>query len=282
MARNFGYALYFVPMLDSFVDLAEIATHEAAGTGLGVGGFIDRTTLMDPAASVTQYGTGMGETYGITLNQETHPISNAALADNVATLTVPTGHPYTVGSRLVVANLPAPFAALNGTRTVTATTATTVSFALTGSNITSASVIAGTATGGQDLALDGSDNPVRVLGIQSGPPTSETSEESEVYWDDTAMGFEQAEVISKSAEMEIAGKIDFNSTAYKLMRLCEKGNVSHGLMAKMALIGPRGYNETIFSFGRFNNYSPDNAAGATAKFTSTFRMFGAYGLNLHN
>ncbi len=53
-------------------------------------------------------------------------------------------------------------------------------------------------------------------------------------------------------------------------------------MAKMALIGPRGYNEVTFAFGRFNTYTPDNAAGTTAKFSSTFKMYGAYGLNLHN
>ena len=282
MARNFGYALYLVPILDTFVDLNLIATHEAAGTGLAVGGFIDRTTLMAPNAAVTQYGTGLGEKFGITLNQRTLAVSNAALATNVATLTVPTGHPFTVGSRLVVANLPSPFASLNGTRIVTATTSTTVSFALTGTNITSATVNAGTATGGVDLKLDGTDNPVRLLGIQSGPPVSETSEETEPYWDDIAQGFEQPEVVSKSSNMEIAGKIDHNATSYKLLRYCEKGNVSQGLMAKIALIGPRGFNEVHFGFGRFNNFTPDNSAGATAKFTSQFKFFGAYGLNLHN
>jgi len=282
MARNFGYALYMVPILDTFVDLNLIATHEAAGTGLAVGGFIDRTTLMAPNAAVTQYGTGLSETFGITLNQRTLAVSNAALATNVATLTVPTGHPFTVDSRLVVANLPSPFASLNGTRIVTATTSTTVSFALTGTNITSATVNAGTATGGGDLKLDGTDNPVRLLGIQSGPPVSETSEETEAYWDDIAQGFEQPEAVSKSSNMEIAGKIDHNATSYKLLRYCEKGNVSQGLMAKIALIGPRGFNEVHFGFGRFNNFTPDNSAGATAKFTSQFKFFGAYGLNLHN
>ena len=282
MARNFGYALYMVPILDTFVDLNLIATHEAAGTGLAVGGFIDRTTLMAPNAAVTQYGTGLSETFGITLNQRTLAVSNAALATNVATLTVPTGHPFTVDSRLVVANLPSPFASLNGTRIVTATTSTTVSFALTGTNITSATVNAGTATGGVDLKLDGTDNPVRLLGIQSGPPVSETSEETEPYWDDIAQGFEQPEVVSKSSNMEIAGKIDHNATSYKLLRYCEKGNVSQGMMAKIALIGPRGFNEVHFGFGRFNNFTPDNSAGTTAKFTSQFKFFGAYGLNLHN
>lgn len=282
MARNTGFGLYIVPILDTHVDLTEIAVNEAAGTGLAVGGFIDRTTLMPASTSVTQFGTGLGETYGITLGQQTLAISNAALATDVATLTVPTGHPFTVGSRLVVAALPSPFASLNGTRTVTATTSTTVSFALTGANITSASVAAGTATGGNDLNLDGTDPPVRLLGIQSGPPTSDVSEESEVYWDDTAQGFEQPEVTSKSASMDIAGKIDFNATSYKLIRLLEKGTVSQGLMAKLALIGPRGYNETIFGFGRFNNFTPDNTAGATAKFQSTFKFYGAYGLALHN
>jgi hypothetical protein len=282
MARNQGYGLYFTPILDSFVDLNQIAIHEAAGTGIGVGGFIDRTTLLPASTTVTQFGTGMGETYGISLGAKTMTVTNAALASNVATLTVATGHAFVVGSKVVVKDLPSPFTSLNGTYTVTATTSTTVAYAKVGTNIASAVVAAGTATGGADLKLDGTDNPVRLLGIQSGPPTSETSEESEAYWDDVAQGFEIPEVVSKSASMEIAGKIDFNSTAYKVMRLCEKGNVSQGLMAKMALIGPRGYNEVTFAFGRFNTYTPDNAAGTAAKFSSEFKMYGAYGLNLHN
>lgn len=281
MARNYGYGLYFTPILDTFVDLADISVHEAAGTGLAVGGFMDRTTLLPAAANVDQFGTGFGETFGITLNKATYTVTNAALATNVATLTIGT-NTLAVGSQLVVANLPSPFASLNGTRVITARDATTVSFALTGSNISSASVVAGTATGGTDLKLDGTDAPVRMLGIQSGPPSSDTSEETEVYWDDIAMGFEQGEAVSKSASLDMNGKIDFNSTAYKLLRLLEKGNVSKGLMAKLALIGPRGYNETYFGYGRFNSYSPDNAAGATAKFTAGFKFFGPYGLNLHN
>lgn len=282
MARNYGYALYFTPVLKQFVDLANIATAEAAGTGLAVGGFIDRTTLLPASAKVTQYGTGFGENYGITLNEASYAISNAALASNVATITVPTGHGVTVGSRVVVASLPSPFTSLNGTFTVTAVTSTTISYARTGANITSASVGAGTALGGRDLKLDGTENPVRLLGIQSGPPTSDTSTESEVYWDDTSQGFEQPEAVSKTASLTIAGKIDFNATSYKLLRLLEKGNVSQDLMAKLALIGPRGYTETYFAYGSFDTFTPENAAGATAKFTTDFNIYGAYGLNLHN
>jgi hypothetical protein len=271
-----------VPLLDTYVDIEDISTHENAGTGLAVGGFIDRTTLLPAQAKVTQYGTGLGETYGITLDEAIYPVTNAALASNVATLTIASGHGITVGSRLVVAGLLTPFTSLNGTYTVTAVTATTVSYAKTGANITSASVSAGTATGGRDLKLDGTENPIRLLGIQSAPPTSDTSEESETYWDDASQGFEIPEVTSKSASMDIAGKIDFNSTAYKIMRLLEKGNVAQGLMGKIALIGPRGYNETVFGFGRFNSYNPDNSAGASAKFTASWKFYGAYGLVLHN
>jgi hypothetical protein len=281
MARNYGYALYFVPMLDTFVDLEEIATHEAGGTGLAASGFIDRTTLLPASAKVDQFGTGLGETFGITLNKATYTVTNAELASNVGILTIGT-HEIAIGSRIVVASLPSPFTSLNGTYTVTAKTSTTVSFAKTGTNITSAAVVAGTVVGGTDLKLDGTDAPVRVLGVQSGPPSSDTSEESEVYWDDTAQGFEQAEAVSKSASMDINGKIDYNSTAYKLLRICEKGNVAQGLMAKLALIGPRGYTETVFGYGRFNSFSPDNAAGATAKFSTTWKFYGAYGLVMHN
>ena len=281
MARNHGYAVYMTPILDTHVDLEEIALHEAAGTGLAVGGFIDRTTLLPASANVSQYGTGLGETYGLTIGSLTYSITNAALASNVATLTIGT-HGITEGSRLVVAGLPSPFASLNGTHVVTGIAANTVSFAKTGSDIASAAVVAGTATGGQDLKLDGTDPPVRLLGLKSGPPTSSTGEESESYWDDTSQGFEMSEATSKSASIDFSGKIDFNSTAYKLIRLLEKGNVSQGLMAKLALIGPRGYTETYFAFGRFNSFTPDNSAGKTASFQTSYKVYGSYGLVLHN
>jgi hypothetical protein len=73
-------------------------------------------------------------------------ITNAALASGTATLTFAAAHGFGVGKQVAVSALPAPFAALNGTFTVTAATTTapfTLSYALAGSTIASAAVAAG-------------------------------------------------------------------------------------------------------------------------------------------
>jgi hypothetical protein len=73
-------------------------------------------------------------------------ITNAALASGTATLTFAAAHGFGVGKQVSVSVLPAPFAALNGTFTVTAVTTTapfTISYALAGSTIASAAVVAG-------------------------------------------------------------------------------------------------------------------------------------------
>lgn len=76
-------------------------------------------------------------------------ITNAALASGTATLTFAAAHGIGVGKQVAVSGLPAPFAALNGTFTVTAATTAspfTLSYALAGSTIASAAVAAGVMT----------------------------------------------------------------------------------------------------------------------------------------
>jgi hypothetical protein len=73
-------------------------------------------------------------------------VTNAALASGTATLTFAAAHGFGVGKQVAVSALPAPFAALNGTFTVTAATVEapfTLSYALAGSTIASAAVAAG-------------------------------------------------------------------------------------------------------------------------------------------
>jgi hypothetical protein len=73
-------------------------------------------------------------------------VTNAALASGTATLTFAAAHGFGVGKQVSVSVLPAPFAALNGTFTVTAATTAspfTLSYALAGSTIASAAVVAG-------------------------------------------------------------------------------------------------------------------------------------------
>jgi hypothetical protein len=80
------------------------------------------------------------------LQVEPKTITNAALASGTATLTFASAHGISVGKQVLVSALPAPFAALNGTFTVTAATTAspfTLGYALAGSTIASAAVAAG-------------------------------------------------------------------------------------------------------------------------------------------
>lgn len=281
MARAFGYKVYIQPILADHIDLAQIALHREARTALAVGGFIDPTTLQDNNAEVTPHGLGLDEDFYITIGEATKTVTNAALASNVATLTVGTGHGFTVGNRVVVTDLPSPFASLNGTYVISAQDATTISYAKVGSNITSASVAAGTAASGADLKLDGTDKPFRILGLESGPFSSDTDTEEDPGWDDETQGFKTGEAVAKTGSMSFTGKAIFTDSAYKIMRLCEGDSVSQGLYAKIVKVGPKGYNQAVFGYGRFDGYEDDDDAGAIVKWSSDFNFYGPAGLQLH-
>jgi hypothetical protein len=280
VARGYGFRTYIQPILPQYIDLALIAEHQEARTAIGVGGFMDITTLAPQQAIITEHGLGVGESYFLSLGETTFTITNAALASNVATLTIGT-HTKTVGNRVVVTALPSPFTSLNGTHVITAVDATTVSFALTGANITSASVLAGTAKIGTDLKLDGTDPPFRLLGIEDGPFTSATETEESPTWDDEAAGFARSEATSKSGSIAFSGLANYNDAGYNMLLLTEQGNVARNLYAKLARIGPAGFNEVRFGYGRFDNVDESNAAGTIVKWSSTFGFDGPVGLVRH-
>ncbi len=280
MARGYGFRTYIQPILPEFIDLAQITTHQEARTALAVGGFMDITTLAAQSAVIRERGLATGQSYYLTLNETATPITNAALASNVATLTIGT-HTRLVGQRVAVRDLPAPFAALNGNFVISAVASTTISYAFTGANITSASVAAGTANMGTDLKLDGTDPPFRLLGIEDGPFTSATETEEAPTWDDEALGFVRSEPTSKSGSIAFSGISSYTNSSYNMMLLCEAGNVSRSLYAKIARVGPAGFNETRFGFGRFDNIDESNAAGTIVKWSSTFGFDGPVGLVRH-
>lgn len=280
MARGYGFKVYLQPILPQFVDLSIVATHQEARTALGVGGFMDITTLQPANAVISEFGLGVDQSYYLSVGATTATITNAALASNVATLTIGT-HTKTVGNRVKVANLPSPFTSLNGTYTITAVDATTISYARTGTNITSAAVAAGTATIGSDLKLDGTDAPFRLLGIEDGPYTSETATEETPTWDDESLGFTRSEPVSKGGSIAFSGLANYTSSAYNMLLLAEGGNVSRSIGMKLVRIGPAGFNETRFGFGRFDAIDESNAAGTIVKWSSTFGFDGPVGLVRH-
>ena len=280
MARGYGFRTYIQPILPQFIDLALITTNQEARTAIGVGGFMDITTLAPQNAIITERGLGVGQSYYLTLNEASFTVTNAALASNVVTLTIGT-HTRTVGTRVSVTGLPSPFTTLNGNFVITAVASTTISYALTGANISSASVAAGTVRMGTDLKLDGTDPPFRLLGIEDGPFTSATETEESPTWDDEAAGFARSEATSKSGSIAFSGLSNYNDAGYNMLLLTEQGNVSRNLYAKLARIGPAGFNEVRFGYGRFDNVDESNAAGTIVKWSSTFGFDGPVGLVRH-
>jgi hypothetical protein len=280
VARGYGFRVYLQPILPQFIDLADIATHQEARTAIAVGGFMDITTLQPANAVISEHNLGIGEDFYLSVNDTVFTVTNAELDTNVATLTIGT-HTKTVGNRVVVANLPSPFTSLNGTYVITAVAATTVSYALVGADITTASVVAGTATIGTDLKLDGTDAPFRLLGIEDGPYTSETDTEETPTWDDEAQGFKRSEATAKAGSIAFSGLTNYTSSAYNMLQIAESKNVSNSIYMKLARIGPAGFNETRFGFGRFDTIEESNAAGQIVKWSSTFGFDGPSGLVRH-
>lgn len=280
MARGYGFRTYIQPILPQYINLALVNQHQEARTAIAVGGFMDITTLAPQQAVISESGLGVGGTYFLTLNRTTFTVSNAELDTGVATLTIGT-HTMVAGNRVVVEALPAPFTTLNGTYVITAVTGTTIDYARTGTNITSAAVLAGTAKIGTDLKLDGTDPPFRLLGIEDGPFTSATETEESPTWDDEAAGFARSEATSKSGSIAFSGLANYTDAAYNMLLLTEQGNVARNLYAKLARIGPAGFNEVRFGYGRFDNVDESNAAGTIVKWSSTFGFDGPVGLVRH-
>jgi hypothetical protein len=136
----------------------------------------------------------------------------------------------------------------------------------------------GISVGGTPLALDGSDDPLRLLGLTSATLSTDTNSENVLTYDQETEGFEASVATSKSAVIELAGTSQFTDAAYKVLRLCERNSVSQNLMAKLARIGPVGSTETVFGFGRFTGYSEGNEAGSIVSWSCSFEFYGPYGL----
>lgn len=272
-SQAYGYKFYFQVIKKSSVDLTTLLPN----AGLGSGKFIDNTTLLSNSSLV--YPTGTGSTFKL-IAGGTKTVTKAEIASNVATLTFAAAPGFTVGATIVVADLPAPFAALNGTRVITGVTTSspyTLSFALTASNQAEATVAAGTASGAV-LKLDGTDAPIRLLGLTNCAPSESEGEETIQTYDDETKSFDTSIATSKSMSWSLEGVTDHNDAAYKLMRIAAKESVREGLMIKYARQGPTGFNETSYGYGRFTGFEESPQAGSIVKYSTTLRAYGPYEL----
>jgi hypothetical protein len=272
-SQAYGYNFFFQVLKKGSVNLSTLLPN----AGLGSGKFIDNTTLLANTSLVFPIGTG--STFQL-IAGGTKTVTNAGLASDVATLTFAAAHGFTVGASIVVSGLPAPFAALNGTRVITGVTTSapfTLTYALVASNITPAAVAAGTVSGAV-MALNGTDAPVRLLGLTNCAPSESESEETVTTYDDESKSFDTSIATSKSMSWSLEGVTNHGDAAYKLMRIAAKESVREGLMVKYARVGPTGFNETSYGYGRFTGFEESPAAGEIVKYSTTLRAYGPYEL----
>ena len=279
MAQNYsqayGYKFYFAPVITTEVDLTELDLG-----GVGSGKFLDDTSLLSNDAVISKSGTGA--TFKLFADKVTKTITKAAVATNVATLTFAAAHGFAQGAVIDVAGLPAPFAALNGVRTITGVTTTTpftLTFAFTADNITEAVVAAGTASTGI-IALDGTAKPIRLLGLTNAAPAETEGEETIITYDDEAKSFETSIATSKGFSWTVEGVTDHMDAAYQLLRICSKESVRERLMIKYARVGPTGFNEATYGYGRFTGFNETPPAGGIVKWSTNIKAYGPYELDL--
>jgi len=270
--QAYGFRFYFTPMKSASVDLTQVALG-----GLGTGKFIDPSTLQSSTATVITAGTG--DTFALGVG--TKAITNAALASNVVTLTFAAAHGITVGKRIAVKDLPAPFTSLNGSFVVASVTTAspfTLTYALTGTNVTSAAVSAGVVA--PSLLLDGTDAPFRLLGLSNLQPSNSTKKESITIYDDEAGSYDTPIPTGRSKDWALEGAMNYADPAWRAMRFCEEFNVTEKLMCKYAVIGPNNGKQVEYGFGFFENYQPDQPAGGVIKFKVSLAGYGKVGLDL--
>jgi hypothetical protein len=272
-SQAYGYNFFFQVLKKGSVNLSTLLPN----AGLGAGKFIDNTTVMANTSLVFPHGTG--STFKL-LAGDTKVVTKAAIASNVVTLTFGSAHGIANGSVIGVANLPAPFTAANGTFTVTAVTTTapfTLTYALTAANQTEATVTSG-AVVGSSMLLNGTDAPIRLLGLTNCAPSESEGEETVITYDDESKSFDTSIATSKSMSWSLEGVTNHSDAAYKLLRISAKESVREGLMVKYARVGPTGFNETSYGYGRFTGFEESNAAGEIVKYSTTLRAYGPYEL----
>jgi hypothetical protein len=270
--QAYGFRFFFVPMKSASVDLAQVTLG-----GLGTGKFINNTTLQSSSATVITAGTGDSFALGV----GTMAVTNAVATTTTATLTFAAAHGITVGKRIAVKDLPAPFTSLNGSFVVTAVTTTsphTLSYALAGSAITTDAVSAGVVA--PSLLLDGTDAPFRLLGLSNLQPSNSTNKESVIIYDDEAGSYDTPIPVSRTKDWSLEGAMNYSDTAWRAMRFCEEFNVTEKLMVKYAVIGPNNGKQVEYGFGFFENYQPQQAAGTVIKFQVALAGYGKVGLDL--
>lgn len=264
---------YIVPLLMTSVVLEDAAT-AAENNGANLSAWLNAANALSGQLPVS--ASGNNTTFRLLVGGATRTVTNAALATNVATLTLSAAAGALVGEQIVVADLPAPFASLNGTRTITAVTTTspfTVSFALTGANITSASVNAGTVTTGV-YPLDGTGKPIQLSNVTGAPLSTSTNDESVITHDQVTRGSAIAIGISDSHSFAFKGMTTHKGVDHKVLEVLRQFAVSEKLAVKYLRVGPGGTTEKKLCYGQIKSKQEEGDAGALVKYGATLSALG--------
>jgi hypothetical protein len=264
---------FIVPMRFASVVL-EDAGMAAANNGASLSTWLNAANAISGTGTVTT--SGERSTFQLLVNGATKTITNAALTSNVVTLTLSAAAGVAVGKSITVAALPSPFASCNGTFVVTAVTTVspfTVSYALTGTNITSASVAAGTVTTGI-YPLDGTGDPIQLLNVTGAPLQTQAGDEKVITHDQVVRGASISVGISTDSTIAFKGMTVHKSVDHKIMEVMRLFGVAEKLAVKYLRVGPGGTTEKKLCYGRISSKSEEGDAGALVKYGASLNVLG--------
>ncbi len=130
------------------------------------------------------------------------------------------------------------------------------------------------------FAMDGTDDPVKLLGLTNAALETDTDSEDVVTYDDTSKGFNQSIATGKSWSISLSGVADFKDAGYQILRLTEQNVVADSLRVKFARVGPTGTVETIYGYGTPSGYSESIEAGSIVSWDMTIEGYGPYVLEV--
>lgn len=126
------------------------------------------------------------------------------------------------------------------------------------------------------FAMDGADNPVKLLGLTNASLETDTNSEEVVTYDSTTGGFNLSLPTSKTWSVSLAGVADFKDAGYHILRLTEQNTVRDTLRVKFGRLGPTGTDEVIYGYGTLSGYTESIEAGSIVSWEATIEGYGAY------
>jgi hypothetical protein len=264
---------FIVPMRLASVALEDAAT-AAANNGANLSAWLDAANAISGTGAVST--SGEASTFQLNVNGVVRTVTNAALATNVVTLTLDAAAGVPVGDRITVAALPSPFVSCNGTFTVTGVTTAspfTVSYALTGANIASAAVAAGTVTTGL-YPLDGTGKPIQLLNVTGAPLSTQEQDEKVLTHDQVTRGASISIGINTDSSIAFKGMTVHKSVDHKIMEVIRQLGVAEKLAVKYLRVGPGGTTERKLCYGRITSKQEEGDAGALVKYGASLVVLG--------